>query len=164
MKWRGCGRRRAHRWCRSPCGERGLKLPAYMPTGGRPSRSPCGERGLKLRAGRGVLPGARRSPCGERGLKSVDADARLPIIRRSPCGERGLKYRGRVDLVALRQSLPVRGAWIEMSPLFVVFCGFPRSLPVRGAWIEIYCSLISELYLHCRSPCGERGLKSHLRW
>ena len=34
---------------------------------------------------------------------------------RSPCGERGLKYRGRVDLVALRQSLPVRGAWIEMA-------------------------------------------------
>ena len=35
-------------------------------------------------------------------------------------------------------SLPVRGAWIEMSsPLqMMVVCG--SSLPVRGAWIEIH--------------------------
>ena len=73
-----------------------------------------------------------------------------------------MKYRGRVDLVALRQSLPVRGAWIEIifrlrsdtqtysrSP-----CGerglkwtnaikrlnYTKSLPVRGAWIEMPCN------------------------
>ena len=35
-----------------------------------------------------------------------------------------------------------------------------RSLPVRGAWIEIPCRLPSDSGLPCRSPCGERGLKS----
>ena len=37
---------------------------------------------------------------------------------------------------ALRKSLPVRGAWVEMSPRggVRVLC---RSLPVRGAWVEI---------------------------
>ena len=33
-------------------------------------------------------------------------------------------------------SLPVRGAWIEMSNAYRFFLSF-RSLPVRGAWIEI---------------------------
>ena len=34
---------------------------------------------------------------------------------RSPCGERGLKSRGCAKKPANRQSLPVRGAWIEIS-------------------------------------------------
>ena len=33
-------------------------------------------------------------------------------------------------------SLPVRGAWIEIS-LIVRLFGTKESLPVRGAWIEI---------------------------
>ena len=33
---------------------------------------------------------------------------------RSPCGERGLKSLDALTLVALRTSLPVRGAWIEI--------------------------------------------------
>ena len=33
-------------------------------------------------------------------------------------------------------SLPVRGAWIEMTVYNKWFCRF-QSLPVRGAWIEI---------------------------
>ena len=42
-------------------------------------------------------------------------------------------------------SLPVRGAWIEMSsPLqMMVVCG--SSLPVRGAWIEIVKSLVCQI-------------------
>ena len=75
-------------------------------------------------------PPAGRSPCGERGLKS-------PLVRRSPCGERGLKYRQ---------------------------AGYPRpaaaSLPVRGAWIEISAFWYWSTATFCRSPCGERGLKS----
>ena len=34
-------------------------------------------------------------------------------------------------------SLPVRGAWIEISSVPLWLCRCP-SLPVRGAWIEIW--------------------------
>ena len=34
------------------------------------------------------------------------------------------------------ESLPVRGAWIEISPSAYNYAYIP-SLPVRGAWIEI---------------------------
>ena len=34
-----------------------------------------------------------------------------------------------------------------------------RSLPVRGAWVEMSGSSIARVSLKCRSPCGERGLK-----
>ena len=58
----------------------------------------------------------RRSPCGERGLK---CEGRAPLrnagLCRSPCGERGLKFiRVAARAAAEHQSLPVRGAWIEI--------------------------------------------------
>ena len=58
---------------------------------------------------------ASRSPCGERGLKSLSA--RIPGVRgsRSPCGERGLKSRYDARGIPAHGSLPVRGAWIEMT-------------------------------------------------
>ena len=79
--------------------------------------------------------------------------------RRSPCGERGLKLcclrRGKLQA----ESLPVRGAWVEIdhsrrerktsrsrSP-----CG-ERGLKFKGA-----CPKTSRHF--GRSPCGERGLK-----
>ena len=34
------------------------------------------------------------------------------------------------------------------------------SLPVRGAWIEILLTIPPSATYLCRSPCGERGLKS----
>ena len=37
------------------------------------------------------------------------------------------------------QSLPVRGAWIEMRCMGYEYDGGMRSLPVRGAWIEMPC-------------------------
>ena len=55
---------------------------------------------------------------------------------RSPCGERGLKWR------------PVRP-----------FCCRSESLPVRGAWIEIVRCKMCCMLPAGRSPCGERGLK-----
>ena len=102
-------------------------------------RSPRGERGLKsLRQAASVchtlsLPprGAWieicthrtahclecRSPRGERGLKCEVP----PIISaepgRSPRGERGLKYRGAQEPASKNQSLPPRGAWIEIATL-----------------------------------------------
>ena len=63
-----------------------------------------------------------------------------------------------VDRMTFGMSLPVRGAWIEMAWRMK-----PQhrsaSLPVRGAWIEIYCNARLRHALHRRSPCGERGLK-----
>ena len=47
---------------------------------------------------------------------------------------------------SVTSSLPVRGAWIEIRPL--PRCAVPsvRSLPVRGAWIEmlVYCAAHKE--------------------
>ena len=57
------------------------------------------------------------------------------------------------------RSLPVRGAWIEMHGR-AQRLRKAWSLPVRGAWIEIRTFLSSEVVCSCRSPCGERGLKS----
>ena len=36
-----------------------------------------------------------------------------------------------------------------------------ESLPVRGAWIEMISRLLGCANDTCRSPCGERGLKCH---
>ena len=42
-------------------------------------------------------------------------------------------------------------------------CYFAQSLPVRGAWIEINVD-VRDIYLTIgRSPCGERGLKLCIR-
>ena len=42
---------------------------------------------------------------------------RIVTLRcRSPCGERGLKYLAGVGFDGVVQSLPVRGAWIEIHP------------------------------------------------
>ena len=78
----------------------------------------------------------RRSPQGERGLKFPDVQAQVGVIGRSPQGERGLKFQsvGGVDCFA--QSLPARGARIEMKLLKTYFPEGAR-----------------------RSPQGERGLK-----
>ena len=59
----------------------------------------------------------------------------------------------------LSWSLPVRGAWIEIQriPDSVIF-GL-LSLPVRGAWIEMDKETRLKLNPMSRSPCGERGLK-----
>ena len=59
---------------------------------------------------------------------------------------------------ALLQSLPVRGAWIEIV-LWLSNISVPKSLPVRGAWIEMGEYIQQETDVISRSPCGERGLK-----
>ena len=38
------------------------------------------------------------------------------------------------------------------------------SLPMRGAWIEITFTPTKGEAIYSRSPCGERGLKSHFCW
>ena len=62
-----------------------------------------------------------------------------------------------------QRSLPVRGAWIEMRNVLHNSCR-QWSLPVRGAWIEIDVPGCAWRVFAGRSPCGERGLKSAIRW
>ena len=57
------------------------------------------------------------------------------------------------------ESLPVRGAWIEIGLKKAVERDEAVSLPVRGAWIEIAMPGKVLLRSFGRSPCGERGLK-----
>ena len=143
---------------RSPCGERGLKLPTTYIIHRLVCRSPCGERGLKSSLRFPAASPCRRSPCGERGLKSVLHLFRRVVVRgRSPCGERGLKLFDYVRHDVHKTSLPVRGAWIEISSSSADGA-ITESLPVRGAWIEIRRRFRATRN-KSRSPCGERGLK-----
>ena len=146
--------------CRSPHGERGLKSSirkygAYM-TSSLPARgawieiwlrtmvghmsicrSPHGERGLKSNGSSNCLPATSRSPHGERGLKFTQRifDDNIKL-RRSPHGERGLKCCIQIICNNTWESLPARGAWIEIQMTFRHYLT-NQSLPARGAWIEI---------------------------
>ena len=86
-----------------------------------------------------------------------------------------------VDGMEMPESLPARGAWIEICHilLLVIFifrrsphgerglkssvshnAFFERaSLPARGAWIEMVERLLNAFISLGRSPHGERGLK-----
>ena len=57
------------------------------------------------------------------------------------------------------ESLPVRGAWIEITMSLYSFAPQSVSLPVRGAWIEMAAARGAVRRVVSRSPCGERGLK-----
>ena len=78
-----------------------------------------------------------RSPHGERGLKSVAALLIAPPKCRSPHGERGLKYFSDNYNRLRRQSLPARGAWVEIYKMSDFVGQTITSLPARGAWVEI---------------------------
>ena len=170
--------------CRSPHGERGLKLGC-----GR-SRRKCWKslptRGAWIEIAKpdgAVQSAICRSPHGERGLKSAPAagfgrlcrslptrGAWIEIITsklakqdkqsRSPHGERGLKSVGNILALRAAVSLPTRGAWIEMSPACPTTAIAETSLPTRGAWIEIEEKSADVAQVRRRSPHGERGLKS----
>ena len=52
----------------------------------------------------------------------------------------------------------MRGAWVEIVD-FVTGRVLRESLPVRGAWVEIRLNTPPPRAAARRSPCGERGLK-----
>ena len=85
---------------------------------------------------------------------------RIVALRcRSPCGERGLKFRNQSFQRCPFESLPVRGAWVEISSRR----GQQRRGICRSPCGERGLKLIvlSSVFLrYGRSPCGERGLKS----
>ena len=58
----------------------------------------------------------------------------------------------------------MRGAWIEII-LTDAYVANTESLPMRGAWIEMTKDFVNPCLAEGRSPCGERGLKSYrLLW
>ena len=102
------------------------------------------------------------------------------ISSRSPSGERGLKFRPPKISQKRKKSLPIRGAWIEISLLgggwtahrslpirgawieitgLISYHPSGKSLPIRGAWIEIFPGWCRGPWCPSRSPSGERGLK-----
>ena len=101
--------------CRSPHGERGLKLYHYIYQNKKLfGRSPHGERGLKFNATVAANPYIGRSPHGERGLKSLEEYHHHIRLSRSPHGERGLKFVANLYYTSPNPSLSSRRAWIEM--------------------------------------------------
>ena len=100
-------------------------------------RSPYGERGLKLL----VVTNQRQHDVSlslRRAWIEIEYITRLPkhVARRSPYGERGLKLEVVVGMHFRLLSLSLRRAWIEIitpNP----FANAILSLSLRRAWIEI---------------------------
>ena len=61
-------------------------------------------------------------------------DRIVTLRSRSPCGERGLKSHNRLLSPLSAQSLPVRGAWIEM--LFKQFTGDNTGVAPRAGSVD----------------------------
>ena len=99
-------------FCRSPCGERGLKSTA--PAVDDPPEGSLPVRGAWVEiycSGGGRSAGGRRSPCGERGLKFDWEPSASPVNdRRSPCGERGLKLEHAVQIQKVVAVAPRAGS------------------------------------------------------
>ena len=100
-----------------------------------------------------------RSPSGERGLKSgTSADGNI-TTRRSPSGERGLKFRRKAVGQSVPQSLPIRGAWIEIK--WTAWRWTDGEVAPHPGSVDLNRIVVCRLYKRLsRSPSGERGLKS----
>ena len=59
------------------------------------------------------------------------------------------------------ESLPVRGAWVEIPGAGRSHCP-SRSLPVRGAWVEIWMTLASST--SARKSLPVRGAWVEMTW
>ena len=51
-----------------------------------------------------------------------------------------------ISLIFTTRSLPTRGAWIEIASAPNWALGYVRSLPTRGAWIEIVLAVKDGFY------------------
>ena len=77
-----------------------MKWSAPMPTRSQWCRSPCGERGLKYFKADKQHPAAVSLPVRGAWVEIALLVDEFPPVRRSPCGERGLKFDvWRVDVV-----------------------------------------------------------------
>ena len=60
---------------------------------------------------------------------------------------------------ALSSSLPVRGAWIEITRILKISSGLKRRSPCGERGLKWLVVVDNRLVKARRSPCGERGLK-----
>ena len=126
------------------------------------SRSPRGGRGLKflLSCLQPECP-RRRSPRGGRGLKSAKLETRSTAAV-SLSSRRAWIEISRTPTSRLRPASPSsRRAWIEIRMAQRPGPLRGPSLSSRRAWIEIRTGTATASPFSCRSPHGERGLKSH---
>ena len=79
--------------------------------------------------------------------------------RRSPCGERGLKSLRRAVVRPGGPSLPVRGAWIEITRLLSMRWKMLGRSPCGERGLKFTHFAFPPFRALRRSPCGERGLK-----
>ena len=79
--------------------------------------------------------------------------------RRSPHGERGLKFLAQPVKFFYFGSLSSWRAWIEILMPYR-FAANVLSLSSWRAWIEMFHTCVFVVMILCRSPHGERGLKS----
>ena len=63
------------------------------------------------------------------------------------------------EFYCLSRSLPLRGAWIEISFARSSLDSCSPSLPMRGAWIEIMCRKRQGMLLKVAPPAGSVDLK-----
>ena len=125
-------------------------------------RSPHGERGLKLSfQSLSWHLHQRRSPHGERGLKSLrEYNSTLPSGSRSPHGERGLKSHLTNCLFSwIYMSLSTRRAWIEIKHTSNGGNREQVALHTESVDWNIFIPYLQTTSIG-RSPHGERGLKS----
>ena len=100
-----------------------------------------------------------RSPCGERGLKSLRRGRWGSMYLSLPLRGAWIEIYKYNSSALATASLPLRGAWIEISSLWEKRMR-SMSLPMWGVWIEIPAPSGDPGGTSCRSPHGERGLKS----
>ena len=78
---------------------------------------------------------------------------------RSPSGERGLKSPLGWMIHCIISSLPIRGAWIEISATRRASARRPRRSPSGERGLKLDGEGMANLLTGSRSPSGERGLK-----
>mgnify|MGYP007032425004 FL=1 len=146
---------------RSPSGERGLKYLEVDDDDQEPESLPIRGAWIEIRGGgNSEHEQARRSPSGERGLKchaELHGCDRAP--RRSPSGERGLKFIPTNQIKKPEKSLPIRGAWIEISCVALLLNHATSRSPSGERGLKLDGEGMANLLTGSRSPSGERGLK-----
>ena len=148
--------------CRSPHGERGLKL-KFNPHRERSKLVALLTESVDWNQYKMYweYTALSRSPHGERGLKSKNQSREInQQNRRSPHGERGLKFYPSVRTRGSRLSLSSRRAWIEIKKAKAVKRFWSCRSPHGERGLKL-CHLLNLICLiSSRSPHGERGLKS----
>ena len=126
---------------------------------GRPCRSPSGERGLKLRVNVRQRRRVCRSPSGERGLKFVKQGLQNHTRMSLPIRGAWIEIFHLIGTTLPILSLPIRGAWIEISSRRPTVRKSTSRSPSGERGLKCKSQLARKHMFRRRSPSGQRGLK-----